>query len=51
MPHRNRTQPIRTTIAELAAAYYDAALAAVKDEGIAARIAEAMLKSTLRGRR
>jgi hypothetical protein len=52
MPHTKRTTTtIKTTIAELAAAYYDAALAEVKDPRVAARIADEMLKEALRRRR
>ena len=51
MPHTKRHNAIRCTIAELAAAYYDAALAEVKDERVAARIADEMLKETLRRKR
>ena len=52
MPHTKRHHAtIQTTIAELAAAYYDAALSEVKDPRVAARIADEMLKEALRRRK
>ena len=52
MPHtKSRASTIQTTIADLAAAYYEAALAEVKNERVAARIADEMLKEALRRRR
>jgi hypothetical protein len=47
MPHTKRQQSIRTTIGELTAAYYEAALAELKDATLAARVAERMVKDAL----
>jgi hypothetical protein len=44
MPHRKK---IRTTLAELATALFEAALAEVKNEAKAARIAEQMMREAL----
>jgi len=47
MPHTKRQHPIRTTVGELTAAYYEAALAELKDAALAARIAQRMVKEAL----
>ncbi len=47
MPHTKRPHPIRTTVGELTAAYYEAALAELKDTTLAARVAQRMLKDAL----
>jgi hypothetical protein len=47
MSHTKRQQSIRTTIGELTAAYYEAALAELKDAALAARIAQRMVKDAL----
>lgn len=52
MPHTKRsTRKIHTTVGELAAAYYEAALAELKDETAAARIAQQMVIEAVRHRR
>ena len=45
------TQTIRTTVGELAAAFYEAALAELHDEIKAARIAQQMVQDAVRSRR
>ncbi len=48
MPHtKRRASRITTTIGELAAAFYDAALAELKNPVIAARIAEQMVREAI----
>jgi hypothetical protein len=47
MPHTKRQQSIRTTVGELTAAYYEAALAELKDATLAARVAQRMVKDAL----
>jgi hypothetical protein len=47
MPHTKRQQQIRTTIGELTAAYYEAALAELKEPWLAARIAQQMVRDAL----
>lgn len=52
MPHTKRsTKTIRTTIGELAAAFYEAALAELKDESAAARVAQRMVQDAVKQRR
>ncbi len=53
MPHTKRRacKTIRTTLGQLAAAYYDAALAELKDEATACRVAQEMVKDAVRSRR
>ena len=46
MSHKSKS--IHTTIGELTAAYYEAALAELKDERLAQRVADAMVKDRLR---
>lgn len=52
MPHTKRTQSktISTTVGELAAAFYEAALAELKNEALAAKVAQQMVKDALRQR-
>jgi hypothetical protein len=52
MPHTKRTQSktISTTVGELAAAFYEAALAELKNESLAAKVAQQMVKDVLRQR-
>lgn len=48
MPHTKRNSNVtKTTLGELTAAYYEAALVELKDEKLAARIAEKMVKEAL----
>lgn len=47
MPHTKRPSSIRTTVGELTAAYYEAALAELKDATLAARVAQRMVKEAL----
>lgn len=53
MPHTKRTQSktISTTVGELAAAFYEAALAELKNEALAAKVARQMMRDALRQRR
>ena len=52
MPHTKRpTKTIRTTIGELAAAYYEAALSELKDEAAAARLTQRMVQDAVKQRR
>jgi hypothetical protein len=52
MPHTKRqTKTIRTTVGELAAAFYEAALAELKDEAAAARLAQRMVQDAVKQRR
>lgn len=52
MPHTKRQQQtIRTTLGELAAAYYEAALAELGDERMAERVATQMVSDALRRRK
>lgn len=53
MPHtKNRNQKtIRTTLGELAAAFYEAALAELKDETMAAKVAQKMVQEAMKSRR
>jgi hypothetical protein len=52
MPHTKRTQSktISTTVGELAAAFYEAALAELKNEALAAKVAQQMVRDVLRQR-
>jgi hypothetical protein len=52
MPHTTRSpqKKITTTVGELAAAYYEAALAELKHEGLAARVAQQMVREALQKR-
>ncbi len=52
MPHTKRQQhkTITTTVGELAAAFYEAALAELKHEGIAKKVAQEMVQDVLRRR-
>jgi hypothetical protein len=49
MPHIKRSQQktFTTTVGELAAAFYDAALAELKNEGLAAKVAQQMVRDFL----
>jgi hypothetical protein len=47
MLHHKRQQQIRTTVGELTAAYYEAALAELKDTALAARVAQRMVREAL----
>lgn len=40
-------ESVKTTLGELAAAYYEAALSELKNEKLAARVAEQMVKQAL----
>jgi hypothetical protein len=52
MPHTKRpTKTIRTTVGELAAAFYEAALAELKDEAAAARVAQRMIQDAVKTKR
>lgn len=53
MPHtkRRHNKTIRTTLGDLAAAFYDAALAELKNEAAAARVAGQMVQDAVRNRR
>ena len=52
MNHTKRSSAaIRTTVGELAAAYYDAALAELKDEAVAQRVAFQMVVDAMKRRR
>jgi hypothetical protein len=48
MPHHKRQPSIRTTLGELTAAYYEAALAELKDAALAARVAQQMVRDAVR---
>jgi hypothetical protein len=48
MPHTKRSPSIRTTVGELTAAYYEAALAELKDAVLAARVAQQMVRDAVR---
>ncbi len=48
---KRATKTIRTTVGELAAAFYEAALAELKDEVAAARVAQRMVQDAVRQRR
>ena len=48
---RSTTKTIRTTVGELAAAFYEAALAELKDEVAAARVAQRMVQDAVKHRR
>lgn len=52
MPHSKRSQQktITTTVGDLAAAFYEAALAELKNEGLAARVAQQMVREVLQKR-
>jgi len=51
MSHTKRQQKtISTTVGELAAAFYEAALSELKNEALAARVAQQMVKDVLRHR-
>ncbi len=47
MPHNKRDSRITTTVGELANAFYEAALAELKDKGLAARVAQQMVKDAM----
>jgi hypothetical protein len=47
MHHPKRQQSIRTTLGELAAAYYEAALAELKQPALAARVAQQMVQDAV----
>ncbi len=47
MSHAKRQHSIRTTLGELAAAYYEAALAELKEPALAARIAQQMVRDAV----
>ena len=53
MPHtkKNNLKTIRTTLGDLAAAFYEAALAELKDESMAAKVAQQMVQDALKNRR
>ena len=53
MPHNKRrhNKTIRTTLGDLAAAFYDAAFAELKNEAAAARVAQTMMQDAVRSRR
>jgi hypothetical protein len=46
MPHTKRSQ-ITTTVGELANAFYEATLAELKDPGLAARVAQQMVRDAM----
>ena len=46
MPHTNRK--IKTTLGEMTAAFYEAALSELKDEKLAQKVAQDLVKDTLR---
>lgn len=48
---KRTTNTIRTTLGELAAAFYEAALAELKDEAIAAAVAQRMVLQHVQKRR
>ena len=48
---KRHTKTIRTTIGDLAAAFYEAALAELKDEVAAARVAPRMVQDAVKARR
>jgi hypothetical protein len=50
MPHTTNSQrkPTTTTVGEIAAAFYEAALAELKNEGLAAKVAEQLVRDFLR---
>ncbi|MCC7110439.1 MAG: hypothetical protein IT382_14200 [Deltaproteobacteria bacterium] len=48
---KRSNQTIRTTLGELAAAFYEAALAELKDEGLAAAVAQRMVQERMLKRR
>lgn len=50
MPHNKRNK-IKTTLGELAAAFYEAALAELKNETIAARVAQKMVQDVVKQKR
>jgi hypothetical protein len=47
MPHTKRQSHITTTVGELANAFYEAALAELKDPGLAARVAQQMVRAAM----
>ena len=48
MPHTKRQARVTTTtVGELAAAYYEAALTELKDAALAARVAEQMVREAI----
>jgi hypothetical protein len=52
MPHTKKNQKtIRTTLGDLAAAFYEAALAELKDETMAAKVAQRMVQDAVKSRR
>ena len=48
---RRHNKTIRTTLGDLAAAFYEAAFAELKDEAAAARVAQMMVQNALSSRR
>ena len=49
MPHnKHNASKIKTTLGELTAAYYEAALGELKDEKLAQKVAQDMVKEALR---
>jgi hypothetical protein len=48
---RHTTKTIRTTVGDLASAFYEAALAELHDETAAARIAQQMVRDAVKNRR
>lgn len=52
MRHTKRSQKtIKTTLGELAAAFYEAALAELKDEALAAKVARTMVQDAVKYQR
>ena len=47
MSHAKRDSRITTTVGELANAFYEAALAELKDPGLAARVAQQMVRDAM----
>lgn len=47
MSQKSRAQTVRTTVGQLAIAYYEAALAELGDEKLAQRVATQMLQEAL----
>ena len=51
MQTKRSTKTIQTTVGELAAAFYEAALAELKDHAAAARVAQQMVQDAVKSRR
>lgn len=47
MSHKQAKAPITTTVGELTLAYYEAAMAELKDEALARRVAESLVRERL----